>query len=166
MSAYLTRMPAGIPGDVSRKEGATIESSLVGSKTIPYGAFVKLVSGKLEPLAASDTAAVIYGLAVRPYPKQSDAVGFGAASAPAGSLCDVLRSGYMTVKLASGTAARGGQVYARVTARHWQECRGHRSRRRYGQDRGRIGLHIHGTGRRRRQHRNRLQHLGAHHVYF
>ena len=116
MSAYLTRMPAGIPGDVSRKEGATIESSLVGSKAIPYGAFVKLVSGKLEPLAASDTAAVIYGLAVRPYPKQSDAVGFGAASAPAGSLCDVLRSGYMTVKLASGTAARGGQVYARVTA--------------------------------------------------
>ena len=111
MSAYLTRMPAGIPGDVSRKEGATIESSLVGSKTIPYGAFVKLVSGKLEPLAASDTAAVIYGLAVRPYPKQSDAVGFGVASAPAGSLCDVLRSGYMTVKLASGTAARGGQVY-------------------------------------------------------
>lgn len=87
MSAYLTRMPAGIPGDVSRKEGATIESSLVGSKAIPYGAFVKLVSGKLEPLAASDTAAVIYGLAVRPYPKQSDAVGFGAASAPAGSLC-------------------------------------------------------------------------------
>ena len=76
MSAYLTRMPAGIPGDVSRKEGATIESSLVGSKAIPYGAFVKLVSGKLEPLAASDTAAVIYGLAVRPYPKQSDAVGF------------------------------------------------------------------------------------------
>lgn len=75
MPAYLTRMPAGIPGDVSRKEGATIESSLVGSKTIPYGAFVKLVSGKLEPLAASDTAAVIYGLAVRPYPKQSDAVG-------------------------------------------------------------------------------------------
>ncbi|MFR1534290.1 MAG: hypothetical protein ACLSTO_12055 [Bilophila wadsworthia] len=68
MSAYLTRMPAGIPGDVSRKEGATIESSLVGSKAIPYGAFVKLVSGKLEPLAASDTAAVIYGLAVRPYP--------------------------------------------------------------------------------------------------
>ena len=91
MPAYLTRMPAGIPGDVSRKEGATIESSLVGSKAIPYGAFVKLVSGKLEPLAASDTAAVIYG---------------------------------------------------------------------------RIGLHIHGTGRRRRQHRNRLQHLGAHHVYF
>ena len=90
MPAYLTRMPAGIPGDVSRKEGATIESSLVGSKAIPYGAFVKLVSGKLEPLAASDTAAVIYGLAVRPYPKQSDAVGFGAASAPAGSLCDVL----------------------------------------------------------------------------
>lgn len=50
MPAYLTRMPAGIPGDVSRKEGATIESSLVGSKAIPYGAFVKLVSGKLEPL--------------------------------------------------------------------------------------------------------------------
>lgn len=116
MPAYLNRMPAGIPGDVSRKEGAVIESSLTGAKPIPYGAFVKLVSGKLEPLAASDAAAVIYGLAVRPYPKQSDAVGFGPASAPAGSLCDVLRSGYMTVTLKSGTAARGGQVHVRVTA--------------------------------------------------
>lgn len=116
MPAYLNRMPAGIPGDVSRKEGAVIESNLAGPKPIPYGAFVKLVSGKLEPLAASDTAAVIYGLAVRPYPKQSDAVGFGAASAPAGSLCDVLRSGYMTVALKSGTAVRGGQVHVRVTA--------------------------------------------------
>ena len=115
MPVFLKRMPAGIPGDVSRKEDAVIESNLVGAGEVPYGAFVKLSSGKLAPIAASDTAAVIYGLAVRPYPKQSENNKFGPTAAPAGGMCDVLRSGYMTVLLKQGTAVRGGQVYVRVT---------------------------------------------------
>lgn len=105
--AYLTRMPAGIPGDVSRKAEATIEAGLM-AETVPFGCAVKLdANGRLaRPAASTDT---VYGFMVRPYPTQDNA-------ATADTTQDCLRRGYMTVKLARGTAARGGQVYVRVTA--------------------------------------------------
>lgn len=106
-NAYLKRMPAGIPGDVSRKTEATVEAGLMAD-TVPYGAPVKLdAAGKLAALSGASDA--VYGFAVRPYPTMSSA-------AAAGSAQDVLRRGYLTVKLAQGTAAKGGQVYARHTA--------------------------------------------------
>lgn len=115
MPVILKRMNAGIPGDVTRKENAVIEPNIAGAD-IACGSFVKLSSGKVIPLAASDTAAVIYGLAVRMYPSQSESEDFGGGVISAGTVCDVLRSGYMNVVLKQGTAARGGQVYVRVTA--------------------------------------------------
>lgn len=105
--AYLKRMPAGIPGDVSRKAEATIEAGLM-AETVPYGCAVKLdSSGKLaKPTASTDT---VHGFMARPYPTQDEA-------AAADTTQDCMLRGYMTVKLARGTAARGGQVYVRVTA--------------------------------------------------
>ena len=106
-NAYLKRMPSGFPGDVSRKAEATIEAGLMAD-TVAFGAPVKLgAQGKLAPLsAASDT---VHGFLVRPYPTQNSA-------AVSGSIQDVMRRGFMTVKLARGTAAKGGQVHVRVIA--------------------------------------------------
>jgi len=117
MTAYLKRMPSGIVGEVSRRGTLTLEPGRVGATAIPYGTFAKLgTGGVLAPVASGDTAAVVYGPIARPYPDQGNANNdVGPVSAPAGSVQSVLRSGYMTVKLAAGTAAKGGQVYLRTT---------------------------------------------------
>lgn len=106
-NAYLKRMPCGFAGDVSRKAEATIESGLMAAD-VPYGAPVKMdAAGKIAPVAAAGDA--VYGFMVRPYPTQDE-------SARAGSIQDCMRRGYMTVKLALGTAARGGAVHVRIKA--------------------------------------------------
>ena len=117
--AYLTRMPVGIPGEVSRQESAKIEPAMMDSAypVLAYGLPVKEVSGKVRPLAGGETAADIRGFLVRPYPQQSEVVDVAGATTPVINLpCDVLRSGYMTVNCQEGTPAKGGQVYARIAA--------------------------------------------------
>ena len=105
-NAYLKRMPAGFPGDVSRKAEATVEAGLMGA-TVAFGAPVKMDGGKLVELSGASDA--VYGFVVRPYPTMGSA-------AVSDSIQDVLRRGYMTVKLTQGTSAKGGQVYVRHTA--------------------------------------------------
>ena len=105
-NAYLKRMPAGFPGDVSRKAEATVEAGLMGT-IVAFGAPVKMDGGKLVALSAAND--VVYGFVVRPYPTMN-------SEAAAGSIQDVLRRGYMTIKLTQGTAAKGSQVYVRHTA--------------------------------------------------
>ena len=105
-NAYLKRMPAGFPGDVSRKAEATVEAGLMGA-TVAFGAPVKMDGGKLVALSGASDA--VYGFVVRPYPTMGSA-------AVSGSIQDVLRRGYMTVKLTQGISAKGGQVYVRYTA--------------------------------------------------
>ena len=115
MTAYLERMPAGYPGDVTRKGNSVLEPGSIGSEAVKYGSPVKLSAGLVAALAALDIATVLHGFLVRPYPT----LGAGdlvPGSAPAGAACDVLRSGYISVALASGTAAKGGQVHVRVQA--------------------------------------------------
>ena len=120
MTAFLYRMPSGIPGDVTRPSISTIESQVLDA-TLPfagYGLFGKIASGKFVPVAASDAAGVVYGVLVRPYPTQganaSDPLG---TSVPATTgIGNVLRRGYITVKNNAGTAALGGAVYIRVAA--------------------------------------------------
>ena len=117
-NAILYRMPSGIPGAISRHSQSTIEPATMDpNNPFPaYGLFGKIVNGKLIPLAAGDAAGVIYGLLVRAYPTQggnpSDPI--GAATPRAYGIGDVLRRGYMTVRVNAGTAAMNGQVYVRV----------------------------------------------------
>lgn len=117
-NAILFRMPSGIPGDVSRPAQSTIETGLFDS-TNPFSAYGlpgKIVNGKFVPLAASDTAAVVYGFLVRPYPttgaNASDPI--GTAVPPTSGPCNILRRGYMTVLNQAGTPALNSQVYSRV----------------------------------------------------
>lgn len=118
MTAFVYRMPAGIPGDVSRQSAAKIETQLLDAAAAfaGYGLFGKIASGKFVPVGAGDAASAVYGLLVRPFPTQganaSDPL--GAAVPKTTGPADVLRSGYITVKLNAGTAALGGGVYVRV----------------------------------------------------
>lgn len=119
-NAILYRMASGIPGDISRQSQATVEPQIF-DPALPfpgYGLFGKLAAGKFVPVASGDTAAVIYGLLVRPYPTTggSGSEPLGTATPPTKGVCDVLRRGYMTVKNNAGTPALGGTVYVRVAA--------------------------------------------------
>lgn len=116
MSAYSTRMPAGFAGDVSRRQGAVTEPCVLGSTAMAPGSIVKLSSGKAAPLAGGEDASAVYGVLTRGYPTQHGVGSLSSDLVPAGAVGDVLRSGYVLVHLASGTAAKGGAVYVRVTA--------------------------------------------------
>lgn len=115
-NAYLYRMPSGIPGDISRREQATVESIPFDSSKpfAAYGLPGKIVNGKFVPLEANDTAAVVYGFLVRPYPTNSAQEPLGTATPPTSGEANVLRRGYMTVLNEAGTPALASQVYSRV----------------------------------------------------
>ena len=117
-NAILYRMPAGIAGDVTRPSNSTIEPGVYdAAKPFPaYGMAGKIVNEKFVPLETGDAATAVYGLLVRPYPTSSSQDGLGAATPPVAGVNDVMRRGYMTVILRSGTSAKGGQVYIRIGA--------------------------------------------------
>lgn len=120
-TVFLKSMPFGSPGVRSRPNEQTCEPQLV-SKTLPpllYGAPVKMVAGFATAIAASDTAAVIYGFLVRPWPNQDTtwgptATAFGLATPPSFGSCDILKRGYLLVQVGAGTAAAQGVVYMRI----------------------------------------------------
>lgn len=118
MVAYVTRVPAGFPGSITREDSKTVLQEIIDSTTPPtaFGGVVKLVSGKLQPIASGDAATVAYGFLARSFPTQSSTNAFGAATPPTSGIADVLRRGFIAVKLAQGTSAKGGAVFVRVTA--------------------------------------------------
>ena len=119
MPAFLRRMPAGIVGSITRaNSGFTVEPALIDPTNPPtaYGQFVKLNGNNIRALASGDAATVVAGVVVRPYPFQSTTNGFGAAAPPASTYGDLLKRGYFSAALAAGTAARGAQVFVRITA--------------------------------------------------
>lgn len=116
-NAYVYRMPAGIAGDVSRKEMAKIEPQYMDATYVVdrYGIPVKMVSSKLRPFTTGDDAVVPYGFSVRPYPIQgASSEALATATPPTNQPLDVLKSGYITVKCNAGVAALNGAVYVRV----------------------------------------------------
>jgi len=118
MVAYTTRMPSGFPGRITRSDSLTVEPNIIDASTPPtaFGSFVKLVSGKLQPIASGDAASVVYGVLVSAFPTQSNTTALGASTPPASGVIDVLRRGYVSVALARGTAVKGAAVFVRVTA--------------------------------------------------
>lgn len=125
-TAFDYRMPAGIPGDVNRVFSATVEPNLTDTEDPPllYGIPVKLNGADgIGPIKTGDTAVDFYGLLVRPYPTNVQTTeGFfgsqplGTADVPPDNgICNVLKRGYMTVKLNGATLpVPGGPVYIRV----------------------------------------------------
>jgi hypothetical protein len=118
MTAFTTRAPAGFPGAISRSDSLTVEQEIIDSSNPPtaYGQAVKIVSGKLQALESGDAGSVVSGFMVRPYPTQSATNAYGASTPPTSGIGDRMRRGFMTVPLAKGTSAKGGQVYVVTTA--------------------------------------------------
>jgi len=119
MVAYPFRLPAGIPGTVHRIEAATIEPQETDPTAPPtaYGVPVKVVSGRMQPLAAGDAVGVIYGINVRDFPGVASQDPLGTSTPPVRGGMSVLKRGYINVLLAGATAAvKGGTVYVRVAA--------------------------------------------------
>jgi hypothetical protein len=120
MTAFQFRMPAGIPGNLTRVEHATVEPQLFDSANPcpAYGVPLKInAGGKIQPIGAGDLVASVYGLLVRPFPTSAGQDSLGTSTPPQiGGISDVLRRGYMMVLLSSGSAAaaKGGQVYIRT----------------------------------------------------
>lgn len=119
-NAFLYRMPAGIPGDVTRASQSTLEPVFL-DPALPfagYGLFGKIAAGKFVPFGAGDANGADYGLLVRAYPTTggSGTDPLGTATPQAKGVVDVMRRGYMAVKLNAGTAAKDSPVYVRVAA--------------------------------------------------
>lgn len=118
LQAYQFRMPAGFAGDLQRAEAATIETQQIDSGTPPtsFGVPVKLVAGKVQPIAAADPASVVYGFNLRAYPIQGNGTDpLGTSTPPTSGMTDILKRGYCMVTLNGATAAaKNGAVYVRV----------------------------------------------------
>ena len=119
-NAFLYRMPAGIPGDITRHESATVEPIQIDSANPPTAYGVPCViddaTRKLRKVKTGDIAADIYGFLVRPYPTGGSQDGLGKSTPPTAGMVDALRRGYLAVINKSGSAAKGGPVYVRVVA--------------------------------------------------
>jgi hypothetical protein len=121
MVSFVYRMPAGVPGEVTRGFAlAVIEPQVItpsGTTGAPTAYGVPLIVdatsgnvGNLRTLASGDTQ--VYGVLVRPFPTGASQDALGTSTPPASGLCDVLKDGYISVLLSGSTAAaKGGQVY-------------------------------------------------------
>lgn len=103
MPAYFERMPAGTPGDISRKGQSVLEPVRL-AEDIAFGGVIQLnASG--EAVNLFDDTKPVYGILARPYPTQSaseeDNAPGGTGKGKAGTIQDALRSGYMTVRITS-----------------------------------------------------------------
>lgn len=121
--AYGFRMPQGIAGDVNRTHPFSVTPE-THDATNPVAQFgfpctVNTVAGTVRGFIASDTAATkIHGIVVRPYPTQSTANDFGVGAPGAGGFVDVLRAGFIFVKLPTGSTApvKEGAVHVWIAA--------------------------------------------------
>lgn len=102
MTVYDRSMPGGIPGNITRRAVSVTEPVLLSAETA-IGAPLAL-DAQGEAVAAV-TAAAVTGFLVRTYPTQSAATGFGAGTAPAKSVRDRLRSGWISVQLSAAETA-------------------------------------------------------------
>lgn len=125
-NAFIYRMPAGIPGNISRQpEAATVETQLndAGNPVTAFGlpAVMDSTAFALRPFGSSDTAASIYGFVVRPFPTQGSSSNvqnsFGQGTPAVPGPIDVLKRGYINVQLNGTTqSTKNGTVYVRISA--------------------------------------------------
>ena len=126
MTAFLYRMPSGISGACNRTEHLTVEAGLPLVGFLPPGYGLPLAidppTGRYRAVGAGDTAAMVVGMLVRPYPSgslgtMSDGLGNVTNFGTYAGVINVMRRGYMTVLLGGvAAAAKGGTVFVRIAA--------------------------------------------------
>lgn len=126
-SSFAFRMGAGFAGDVNRTHPATIEPVNTAASAPPLGyglaCVIDTATQGVRQMAAGDTGVtVIYGITVRPFPRQGlpqASMGapesFNTGAPPANGVLDVLRAGYIMVPV-NGTPVKGAQANCWVAA--------------------------------------------------
>ncbi|WP_314143254.1 hypothetical protein [Buttiauxella noackiae] len=117
-TAYLTRMPIGIAGAVTRPRDLTIEPVTLDhtKQFASYGLPGKYVNDKFVPLESGDTISKVKGILVRPFPITSVA-DLAYIGVNVNQVGDNLKRGYICVKVTAGnatTAKKGDPVYVRI----------------------------------------------------
>ena len=115
------RMNAGVPGDVTRSHSSTIEPQILDTTNPPtaYGLPVVIDASSfgIRHVEASDLSPVIVGFNVRPFPTTGNGTdGLGVSTPPTSGIVNVLRRGYINVKVLAGTPTKGSPVYTRIAA--------------------------------------------------
>jgi len=108
---YRDRAPVGWPGRVSRKENLATEGHRYDSVNTPasYGIAVAITNdGDLIELSVGAEPEEIFGFNVTPEFSHRTQVPIG------GTMGDVMKQGYMTVKVVSGNVIANGTVHIRV----------------------------------------------------
>lgn len=117
-NTILYRMSSGIAGAISRPQDLTVESQTLDSAKAfaSYGLAGKFSAGKFVPIEAADTAAVVVGIYVRPYPTASQPDKVRQIGTGYNFAGDCMKRGYVTVNLGADASAvaLGGEVYMRV----------------------------------------------------
>lgn len=117
-NTILYRMSSGIAGAISRPQDLTVEpQTLESAKAFAaYGLAGKFSAGKFVPIEAADTAAVVVGIYVRPYPTASQPDKVRQIGTGYNFAGDCMKRGYVTVNLGADASAvaLGGEVYMRV----------------------------------------------------
>ncbi|EPQ1146735.1 hypothetical protein I5498_21815 [Citrobacter amalonaticus] len=117
-NTFLYRMSAGIAGAISRPQDLTVEPQTLDSAKafVAYGLAGKFSAGKFVPIEEADTAAVVVGIYVRPYPTASQPDKVRQIGTGYNFAGDCMKRGYVTVNLGADASAvtLGGAVYMRV----------------------------------------------------
>ena len=127
MVAYTTRMPAGIAGVTNRQQASKVQREVMSS-TAPatvFGVMMTLdtATGTVRVPTSGDTLTgptnPLYGFLVRPYPTTSSQDGLNVSTpmtSAQGGEANILKRGYMTVRLYGATAVvKGQQVNVSLT---------------------------------------------------
>lgn len=120
MTSFLKRMPAGIPGDVTRAHAATIEPQVQSGTgyLTAYGLPVAIssIDSGVRGIGSSDNKDTVYGFLVRSFPTTGNGTdGLGTSTPPVSGPVSVMTRGYMSALLGGSAAAvKGAPIFIRI----------------------------------------------------
>jgi hypothetical protein len=123
MPAYLKQAPVGIPGDITRTDETNVEPAMLVAASSVYaqkfGIPMKYVSGGIQQFnGGAEVPADFAGILVREVPSISGSVtaGFTDNIPNPEQVQGMAVRGYISVKCAAGTPARGAAVFVQIVA--------------------------------------------------
>lgn len=121
--AYTFAAPNGVPGDITRTDESNVEPAmLVAASSVfaqAFGIPMKYVAGGIQQFnGGAEVAADFAGVLVREVPSISGNAlsGFTDNIPNSETVQGLCVRGYVSVKVAAGTPARGGVVYVQIIA--------------------------------------------------
>lgn len=121
--AYLFQAPTGVPGDITRTDETNVEPArLIAATGVfaqAFGIPMKYVAGGIQQFnGGAETAPDFAGVLIREVPSISGnaLAGFTDNIPNPTTVAGLAVRGYVSVKCARGTPARGGVVYIQIIA--------------------------------------------------